>query len=96
MKDEKTQLAELQARVVKLESDFNNFSQQFYKNNFSSSQVFNKDCVFTGRLQAPVHSSAPSVAEVGDISCISSQLFMCTTSGTVASPAIWTLVGSQS
>ncbi len=82
---------ELEARVTKLQSDFNNLSQAFYKNNFSSSQVFNKDCVFSTRLQVPVYSSAPSISEVGDLIAVAGQLYICTVANTT-----FELVGTQS
>ena len=79
----------------KLKSQLDSLSQSFYKNNFQSSQTFNKDCVFTTRLQVPTYSSAPSVAEIHDIIGVAGELYICTTAGNVASPAVFTLVGSQ-
>ena len=92
----KQQILDLQAQVQKLQSSLNDLSSQFYKNNFSSSQTFNKDCTFSSRLQVPVYSSAPQTGEIGDILSISSKLYICTTSGNSGSPAVFTLVGSQS
>ena len=86
----------LQEQVNKLRSDLDSLSSSFYKNNFSSSQVFNKDSVFTTRLKVPHYSSAPSVAEVGDLIEISGQLWICTTASVGGSGAVFTLVGTQS
>ena len=94
--DTKQQILDLQAQVQKLQSSLNDLSSQFYKNNFSSSQTFNKDCTFSSRLQVPVYSSAPSVGVVGDIICVGGKLYICTTAGNSGSPAVFTLVGSQS
>lgn len=85
------QINELQAQVVKLQSSLNDLSGAFYKNNFSSSQTFNKDVVFQSRLRVPVFSSAPSVAEVGDLICVSAKLYICTSTN----PAVFSLCGSQ-
>ena len=93
--DTKQQILDLQAQVQKLQSSLNDLSSQFYKNNFSSSQTFNKDCTFSSRLQVPVYSSAPSVGVVGDIICVSAKLFICTTAGDTTTPATFTLCGSQ-
>lgn len=81
---------------IRLKNDFDNLSQQFFKNNFSSNQTFTKDAVFQTRLRVPVYTSAPAVAEVGDLICVAAKLYVCTTAGSVTSPAIYTLVGSQS
>lgn len=85
------QIQELQAQVTKLKSDLADLSGQFYKNNFTSSQSFNKDCVFNSRLRVPIFDSAPSVAEVGDLIAVAGDLFICTSVG----PVVFTLVGSQ-
>lgn len=96
MPNENSQIQELQSQIIKLRSDFDALSGSYYRNNFPSSQTFNKDCVFTSRMRAPVYSSAPSVGEVGDLIAVSGILYICTTAGTVASPAVFTAVGTQS
>lgn len=95
MPNDNIQLVELQAQITKLRSDFDNVSQAVFKNNFSSSQTFTKDVVFSTRLRVPVFSSAPSVGEIGDLIAVAGLLYICTTAGNVASPATFTLVGSQ-
>lgn len=95
MPNENTQIRDLEAKVTRLQSEVQELSSAFYRNNFSSSQVFNKASVFTERLQVPVFSSAPAVGEVGDLIAVAGELFICTTAGDVASPATFTLVGSQ-
>lgn len=91
MPEQNTQLADLQAQIIKLRSDLDSLSQNFYKNNFSSSQTFNKACLFNDRLKVPHYTSAPSNSEVGDLIEIGGKLYICTTAGTT-----FTLVGSQS
>ncbi len=88
-------IQQLGEQVTKLRSELDSLSQSFYKNNFSSSQTFNKSCVFTERLQVPHYSSAPSVGVVGDVIEVGGTLYICTTAGTVASPAVFTVVGTQ-
>lgn len=90
------QIKELQETVQKLRNDLDALSGSFYKNNFTSTQTFNKDCVFTSRLRVPVYDSAPTVAEVGDLIAVAGELFICTTASTGGSGAVFTLVGSQS
>ena len=85
------QINELTAQVQKLSSDLQSLSSQFYKNNFSSSQTFNKDCVFQSRLKIPHYSSAPSVSELGDLIEVGGKLYI----GTAVS-GTFQLVGTQS
>lgn len=92
MNQQQAQIAELQAQVAKLTSDLNSLSQNFYKNNFSSSQSFNKDCSFNSRLKVPHYSAAPSVGEVGDLIEVDAKLYICTSTG----PVTFTMVGTQS
>ena len=82
---------QLMSEIQKLRNEFTQLSQQYYKNNFSISQVFNKDSVFNTRLRVPVYSSAPTVSEVGDVICIGGKLWICTVANST-----WELVGTQS
>ena len=88
--DTKQQILDLQAQVQKLQSSLNDLSSQFYKNNFSSSQNFNKDAIFSSRLKIPHYSSAPSVSEVGDLIEVGGKLYI----GTAVS-GTFQLVGLQ-
>lgn len=95
MPESNQKIVELENAITKLRSDFESLSASFYKNNFSSSQSFSKDVSFGARLKVPNHSSPPSVGEVGDIIEIGGTLYICTTAGTVSSPATFTVVGTQ-
>lgn len=88
-------MEELQQQINILRRQVEVLSSEFYKNNFSGSQIFIKACSFTNRLKVPHYSSAPAVGDVGDIIEVSGKLYICTTAGTVISPAIFTLAGSQ-
>lgn len=83
-------IKELEEMILKLQSQINELSGSFYKNNFTSTQNFNKDAVFNSRLRVPVFSAAPSVAEIGDLIAIGGKLYICTVPNTT-----FTLVGSQ-
>lgn len=78
-----------------LKNQLDSLSQQFFKNNFSASITFNKDVICGTRLKVPSYSTVPIVAEVNDIIGINGELYICTVAGTIASPATFTLVGSQ-
>lgn len=88
----KQEIAELREELGRLRADVQDLSGNFYKNNFTSSQVFNKDVAFNGRMRVPVHSGAPSVGEVGDLIVVSGVLYVCTSTG----PVTFTPVGTQS
>lgn len=88
---EANQIKELEEKMQKLQSQVDALSGAFYKNNFSSSQSFNKACVFSERLRVPVFSGAPSVAEVGDLIAVGGVLYICTDE----SPVTFTVVGTQ-
>lgn len=96
MKNLETKIAELEQTIFKMSEELSSLDSQFYKNNFSSSQTFNKDSVFSSRLKVPVFDSAPTVAEVGDIMAIGGILYICTTASVSGAGAVWTVVGTQS
>ena len=89
--DKDKKITQLEEQIIKLQNQLNDLSGQFYRNNFTSSQSFNKACVFNDRLRVPVFNSAPTVSEVGDIACIGTTLYICTVAN-----ATWTVVGTQS
>jgi len=80
---------ELQEKVTKLQSELASLSSQFYKNNFSSRQEFNKECSFNTRLKVPSYSTLPT-CEVGEIAESGGVLYVCSATD------IWTVVGTQS
>ena len=85
------QIIALQEEIAGLRSKITDVEASVSKNNFGSTQTFSKDCIFTSRLRVPVYSAAPTVAEVGDLICVSAELYICTSTG----PVVFTLVGSQ-
>lgn len=87
-----TQIQQLQEQINRLKSDMEQLTSNFYKNNFSSEQIFNKSSNFTTRLKVPSYSTLP-VAQVGEIAEVSGKLYICTTGG---DPSTWTVVGTQS
>jgi hypothetical protein len=94
------QLQDIQDTINTLKSRLTDLEASFYKNNFSSSQTFNKDCVFNSRLRVPVYDSLPTVGQVGDIVSVTDvrgdgQLYICTLSGDITSNAGFEKVGAQ-
>ena len=84
---------EIQDQIMSLQSQLNSLSEQFFKNNFSSHQDFNKACTFNTSIKMPVYTTLPS--------CEPGQVCVYSTGGTyklmVATASnVWTIVGSQS
>jgi hypothetical protein len=82
-------ILELQSQIQRLKSELDTLSQNFYKNNFSSSQDFNKASRFNTSLKVPSYSSLPT-CEVGEVCESSGKLYICSATDT------WTIVGTQS
>lgn len=82
---------DLQTQINELKRQLEALSGEYYTNNFTASQDFNKYVRFNSRLRVPIFSSAPTTAEIGELYANSSngKLYVCTSANT------WTLVGSQ-
>lgn len=71
----------LKTRLSELEGSF-------YKNNFSSSQIFTKDCNFATKLKVPHYDTLPP-CQVGELLESGGTLYICSATDT------WTVVGTQ-
>lgn len=89
MDTQQIQLDEALSQIQKLKSAVDELSQNFYKNNFSSHQDFNKSSSFNTKLKIPSFTSLPT-CEVGEICESSGKLYICSATDT------WTIVGTQS
>ena len=78
---------------TQLKAELEALKAEFYRNNFSDSQDFNKYSRFNTRLQVPTFSANPTIGAVGDIVCVGGKLKVCTTAS-LTSPT-WTIVGTQ-
>lgn len=88
-----TEIQNLQEQITLLKNELNDLKGVFYKNNFSSSQIFVKDCNFATKLKIPIYSTLPN-CEVGEIvaySNLGTYTLMIATDTNV-----WTVVGTQS
>ena len=81
-------------RLDKLEKALRDLSEEFYRNNFSSSQDFQKFSRFNSRLKVPSYSTNPTVGEVGEVIEVGGKLKICTVASLTA--PTWTIVGTQS
>lgn len=81
-------IKQLEEQIQILKNDLNDLKANFYKNTFSSSQIFTKDCEFATKLKVPSYSTLPP-CQVGEIVESSGTLYICTATNT------WTVVGTQ-
>lgn len=89
MNEQDKKINELNDNIKVLRRDFQSLSDDYYKNNFSSHQDFNKSSVFTTSLKVPHYDSVPAKAEVGMIIENSGKLLIC------SSPNTFVIVGTQ-
>lgn len=80
---------ELQKKIDQLEKDLKALNDEYYMNNFSASQDFNKYSRFNTRLKVPHYDSLPAVCEVGELAESGGKLKICSAANT------WTTVGTQ-
>ena len=60
-----------------LQNQVDSLSQEIYRNNFSSSQDFNKFIRFNTRLKIPHYDAVPRVGEVGELIEVGGVLYIC-------------------
>ena len=81
---------ETQKQIDKLTRELEALKQEFYRNNFTASQDFQKYSRFNNRLKVPNAASVPTTCEVGEICEVSGKLYVCSSANT------FTIVGTQS
>lgn len=81
-----------QKQIEELRKQLDALKNEFYRNNFSSSQDFQKYSRFNSRLKVPTLATAPTTCEIGELHVISTtgKLYVCSSANT------WTIVGTQS
>jgi hypothetical protein len=78
-------------QIEMLKQQLEAFQVEFYKNNFSGSQDFNKKVRLNTAVRLPVYGTAPAKCEQGELYVNSGtgKLYVCSSSNT------WSLVGTQ-
>lgn len=76
-------------RIKKLEEDLKALNDEFYRNNFSAHQDFNKTCNFTSGIKVPHYEILPSSSDVGQLVESGGILYIASAANT------WTKVGTQ-
>jgi len=81
--------SELQKQIDQITKDLHDLTNEYYTNNFSAHQDFNKKSSFKTRLKVPNYAVAPTTAEVGEIIEVGGKLYICSSANT------FSLVGTQ-
>lgn len=80
---------DLKKEIEFLKRSLKELSDNYYSNNFSASQDFNKFSRFNTRLKIPHYGTLPTTCVVGEIAESSGKLYICSVINT------WTVAGTQ-
>lgn len=83
-------IEEMQKTIDKLNEKLGSLSDEFNRNNFSTSQDFQKYSRFNTRMKIPHYVTAPSVCEVGEMIEMGGKAYICSAVNT------FTIIGTQS
>lgn len=78
-----------QKQIDQLRQQVEALSGEYYRNNFVSSQDFNKDVRFNSILQVPKYSALPTTCEIAQVGVYSGKLYVCSAANT------WVVAGTQ-
>ena len=78
-----------QKQIDELKAGLKAINEEYYRNNFSARQDFNKYSNFATRLKVPHYDSLHAVCEVGEVVESGGKLRICSAANT------WTIVGTQ-
>lgn len=79
-----------QEQITQLRAQLEALQAEVSRNNFSSSQDFQKYSRFNTRLKVPSYTTLPDTCEVGEVVESAGKLRICSAANT------WTIVGTQS
>jgi hypothetical protein len=65
----------LQQQVSALQTQLNQLSGEYYRNNFGAYQDFSKYSAFTGRLRVPVVTALSTTCEIGELCSYAGKLY---------------------
>lgn len=72
----------LEEQILILRQELTALQSEVYRNNFSSSQDFNKFIRCNTRLKIPHYDSVPPVGEVGELIEVNGTLLICSSANT--------------
>jgi hypothetical protein len=76
-------------QIQDLQKKLDNLQGDFYANNFSSSQDFNKYSRFNTRIKIPHVTALATICEVGELCEYSGTAYICSSANT------WSIIGTQ-
>lgn len=76
----------LEEQLQMLRNELTELKNEVYRNNFSSSQDFNKFIRFNTRMKVPHYDAVPPVGEVGELIEVGGVLLIC------SSPNVYSIV----
>lgn len=82
---------DLQLQVNQLKQQLEALQSEYYTNNFTASQDFNKYVRLNTRMKVPTLTATPSTCEIGELCVVSGtgKLYVCSATNT------WTVAGTQ-
>lgn len=83
-------MEELKQQIEMLKQQVESLKAEFYRNNFSTHQEFQKYSDFKTRLKVPSYNSDPSTGAVGEIIEVGGKLKICSSANN------FVIVGTQS
>lgn len=72
----------VEEQIQILRNDLTILQQEVFRNNFSSSQDFNKFIRFNTRMKVPHYDAVPPVGEVGELIEVGGVLLICSSPNT--------------
>ena len=67
----------MEEQIAQLTMQLNSLRQEYYRNNFSAQQDFNKFSNFTTRIKVPVVTALATKCEIGELCSYSGKLYHC-------------------
>lgn len=72
----------IEEQITILRAELDALKAEVYRNNFSSSQDFNKFIRFNTRLKIPHYDAIPPIGELGELIEVGGALYICSASNT--------------
>lgn len=71
-----------QEQILALKKEIQSLKDEFYRNNFSGTQDFNKASSFSTSLRVPTYATVPSLCQVGEVIAVEGVLKICSSANT--------------
>lgn len=68
--------------IAQLKADIEALKAEYFRNNFSAHQDFDKTSFFNTRLKVPVYTTKPTTCEIGEVVSNGGKLWHCSAANT--------------